>query len=110
MLIQCNAKGCNKSSDALLDTTANEVICQECGQPIANITESMKRALKGAGQIIRSALKKAWMFNCNNCKANREVVMDKSTNKVNCKVCGNELQVHAAMKQAMSEAGKIDEE
>lgn len=111
MLISCNSKGCGKSSDALLDTQSNEVICQECGQVIQNIAEPMKRALKNAGQVVRSAaLKKAFMFNCNSCKANREVVLDKSTNKVSCKVCGNELLVHAAMKQAIIEAGKNSEE
>lgn len=109
MLLKCDNKGCCKDSEALLDVAKNQVICQECGQQIKNISDTMKRVLKNSGQIIRSAAKKAFMMGCTSCKANREVVFDESTNTV-CKVCGAEIKVHPAMKQAMMEIRKLNTE
>lgn len=109
MLINCDNKGCSKSTEALLNVETNEVICQECGQPIKNISNIMKRTLKATGNIIRSNLKKAFMMACRTCNANREVVLDASTNTV-CKVCGTEIKVQAAMKQAMIELNKLNKE
>ncbi len=104
MLIMCNNKGCMKSSNALLNTDTMEVICQECGNPITNISNSMKRALKNFGQIVRASEKKAFMVNCHNCNANRELVLDQN-NKTVCKVCHNQIAVHNAFRAAMEEAG-----
>lgn len=98
-----------KGTDALLDVDTNEVICQECGKPITNISSVMKKTLKSMGQIVRNNVKKAFMMACKNCNANREVVLD-STNNTVCKVCGTEIKVHAAMKQAMVELSKINKE
>jgi hypothetical protein len=105
MLISCTNRGCLKNTNALLDLATKDVICQECGQPIANVSESMKRTLKSFGQIVRSAEKKAFMINCKQCHANREVVLD-SSNKTVCKICKSPIVVHAAFRQAMEEAGQ----
>ena len=109
MLIVCDNKGCMKTTEALLDVDKNEVICQECGQAITNISAIMKKTLKTTGNIVRSAHKKAFMMGCKQCQANREVVLDASTNTV-CKMCGAEIKVHAAMKQAMVELAKLNKE
>jgi hypothetical protein len=106
MLVTCNNKGCLKASNALLNEETGEVICQECGQPITNVTGMMKRALKSFGQIIR-AERKAFLQGCRSCKANREVVLNEN-NETICKVCHNPIQIHEAFKLAMEEAGKLE--
>ena len=104
MLILCNNKGCMLSSNALFNTETKEVICQECGSPISNISDAMKRALKNFGQIVRASEKKAFMVNCHNCNANRELVLDQD-NKTICKICHKQIVIHAAFRTAMEEAG-----
>lgn len=101
----CNNKKCSKTSNALLDTETMEVICQECGQPISNISEPMKRTLKSFGQVVRSE-RRAFMFACTNCRANREIVLDQD-NQTICKICHSPIQVHASFKLAIEEAGEL---
>ena len=104
MLIQCNFKTCQKSSDAQLNVKTQEVFCMECHNVITNVTRAMKGALKSCGQIVRLNEKKAFMVNCGKCNANREVVLNAENDTV-CKVCGHNLKLHAAFRQAMEEAG-----
>jgi len=94
------------ASNALLNEATGEVICQECGQPITNVTDMMKRALKSFGQIVRTE-RKAFMLACRACKANREVVLDQNNETV-CKICHSPIQVHASFKLAMEEAGGLE--
>ena len=105
MLIMCDNKSCHKQSNALLNPETLEVICQECGKPIENVSDAMKRTLKSFGQIIRES-KKAFMLACPKCKANREVVLDENNNNI-CKNCYEPLTVHPAFKIAMEEAGGL---
>ena len=98
MLINCDNRGCLKSSNALLNVETLEVICGECGKAIKGISEPMKRTLKSFGQILRNEEKKAFMMACKSCNANREVVLDHENNTV-CRVCNKEIKVHAAMKR-----------
>ena len=104
MLITCDNKGCMKQSNALLDPKTMEVICQECGKPIKNVSVSMKRTLKSFGQFIHNNKKTAFMMNCMSCKANREVVFNEKKETV-CGICGNPIKVQASMKLAMEESG-----
>lgn len=104
MNINCNNKGCLKTSEALLDTKTTEVICIECGKAITNVSEAFKRALKQAGQIVRANLKKAFMLYCKKCNANREVILDNNNNTV-CKNCHYPIAISASFKMAMKETG-----
>jgi hypothetical protein len=94
-------------SNAMLNTDTMEVICGTCNAPIGNISEPMKRALKSAGQILRTDIKKAFVMACRACNANREVVLSAKDETV-CKICKGPIQVHAAMKQAIKEFGEKD--
>lgn len=105
MLIMCNNKKCSKTSNALLDTETMEVICQECGKPISNISEPMKRTLKSFGQVVRSE-RRAFTFACPNCRTNREIVLDQN-NQTICKICYNPIKIHASFKLAIEEAGEL---
>lgn len=100
-----------QQSNALLDEEAGNVVCQECGDPIDNISEAMKRTLKSFGQIVRSEQRKAFMLACKSCHANREVVLNQD-NETICKQCHQPLTIHPAFKLAMEAAGtkfeKID--
>src|SRR5574337_230000 len=104
MLIQCNNKGCHQQSNALLNPETLEVVCQECGKSINNISESMKRVLKSNGQVLKINEKKAFMMACKSCNANREVVVGDNNNIV-CRICKSEVKVHTAMKQAILQIG-----
>lgn len=104
MLIYCSNKGCGATTDAKLNTETLEVMCEECGQPISNVSDMMKRVLKSSGQIIRDAQKKAFTMGCKSCNANRQVVLDEKDDTVCC-VCGVHINVHPAMKQAILEIG-----
>jgi hypothetical protein len=105
MLISCSNKGCLKSSTALLNLETMEVICQECGKPIVNVSDAMKRTLKSFGQVVRSNAKKAFMILCRSCNANRQLVLDENDDTI-CKTCHNPVEVHAAFRLAMEEAGE----
>lgn len=105
MLIQCTNKGCMQTTNALLDTKTLEVVCQDCGKSVINVSESMKRTLKSFGQIIRDDSRKAFMMACRNCNANREVVLNQENQTV-CSVCHQGINVHTAMKQAIMEIGQ----
>lgn len=110
MLLTCNNKGCLKSSEAALDLQSYDVICRECGKSISNISESMKRALKSFGQILRTDNRKAFMMGCKSCNANREVVLDDKNNTI-CKICSSEIKVQPAMRQALIAMGhKVDKD
>jgi hypothetical protein len=104
MLIACTNKGCLKTSNALLDESSGEVICQECGKPINNISEAMKRTLKSFGLVIRNQERKAFLLACNQCKANRNIVLDQNGNTI-CKICHNIINVTPAFRLAMEESG-----
>lgn len=103
MLITCNNKGCLKASNAVLNPQTLEVICLECDKPITNISEAMKRALKSFGQVIREE-RKAFLMACNNCKANREVVLNQDDETV-CKICFELIHTAEAFKLAIEESG-----
>ena len=105
MLLNCTNKGCLQSGTHELNVKTNEVICEFCGKSVSNITEMMKKTLKSIKQVIDTRVRKAFMMACKNCNANREVILD-STNNTVCKVCGSEIKVHAAMKQALIELAK----
>ena len=94
-------------SNALLNADTMEVICTACNSPVSNISDSMKRALKSFGQILKTDLKKAFVMACRQCNANREVVMNTKDETV-CKICKGPIKVHAAMRQAIKEFGQKD--
>lgn len=104
MLISCDNKGCLKMSNALLNKETKEVICAECQNPVNSVTENMKRVLLSTGQIVRDEERKAFTMACRTCNANRQVVLDDKDNTV-CNICGNDIGVHPAMRQAIVEAG-----
>lgn len=91
-------------SNALLNKETKEVMCSECKKVINGVTENMKRVLLSSGQIVRDEYRKAFTMACKNCNANRQVVLDKKGATV-CNICGNDIGVHPAMKQAILEAG-----
>ena len=109
MLGNCDNKGCCKTTELLLDVSANEVICQECGKAIKSMPDTMKKMLKQQGKIIRKNIQKSFMMGCSHCNANREIILD-ATNRTLCKVCGNEVKVHPIMREAMLQVKHLSKE
>lgn len=105
MLITCDNVGCLQMSNAKIKVETNEVMCQECGKVINNVSEMMKRVLSSSGEIVRDNQRKAFTMGCKSCNANRQVVLDEDDNTV-CSVCANAINVHPAMKQAILEVGE----
>jgi len=104
MLITCDNKGCLATTNARLKVDTLEVICEDCKQPIRNVSDTMKRVLKSEGQIVRDEERKAFTMGCKSCNANRQVVLNDKDETV-CNVCTNVINVHPAMRQAIVEAG-----
>ena len=73
MLINCTTKGCLQQTEAKLDRDTQEVICEECGNPIQNITPFTKKILNSMGQILRSNTKKPFQAYCTQCNTHRSL-------------------------------------
>jgi hypothetical protein len=93
-----------KTSNALLNTETQDVICQECGGVVDGISDAMKRTLKSFGQVVRSNEKRAFLLACKQCRANREVVLNENGDTV-CKTCHSPISVTASFKLAMETSG-----
>lgn len=87
-LIQCDNKGCGKSSQAVIDTTDNEVYCAECDKSIKNVTIFSKNQLKNLRQI-RRPKKEAFSVKCASCST--EATPKLISDKLLCAKCGVEL-------------------
>jgi hypothetical protein len=94
MLIDCTNKGCMQKSEAKYNTETDEVICEECGQPISNITLYTKRMLASLKQVINTKRYKPFQVNCPTCKAQREITL--VGNVPHCVACNLELKLAPA--------------
>lgn len=94
MLINCTTKGCLQSTEAKLNRETGEVICEQCGNPILNITPFTKKALNSIGQVLRSNTKKPFQAHCPQCNTHRSLFV--KDEKAYCDVCGNQVPVAPA--------------
>jgi hypothetical protein len=94
MLLNCTTKGCLQQTEAKLNRDTGEVICDDCGTPIANITSFTKKALNSVGQVLRSQAKKAFQALCNQCKTHKELYIEEG--KAYCKSCAAHVPISAA--------------
>jgi hypothetical protein len=94
MLLDCETKGCRQKTEAKLNVETNEVICDECGNVISNITRFTKKALKDLGQILRSHSKQPFQALCKTCNASRQLFIEDE--KAYCKKCNTQVHVTAA--------------
>jgi RNase P subunit RPR2 len=102
MNFTCNRKGCMQSSEAKLNLETNEVICDECGQVIDNMTEFTKRTLKQAGQVLRvKSVQQAFQVFCPTCNKNVELILDEG--KAYCKTCKSPLALSATFLRTYKE-------
>lgn len=94
MLINCTTKGCLQATEAKLNRETGEVICENCGNPIENITPFTKKALNSIGQVLRGTTKKAFQALCDQCKVHRPLYINEG--KAYCEKCGNHVPVTTA--------------
>jgi len=90
--LTCTNKGCYKTtSDSLLDKESNEVICSECGQPIAGISPFTKRSMIGLGKVRSKHTEKAYSVECKKCtRVGQPVEVD---GRFVCFNCGEPLEL-----------------
>lgn len=101
MLVRCTTKGCMKESLALLDRQTGEVVCQECGSPISNVSRYTARTLQSLGRVLRTSERKPFQVHCQSCKGRRDVRLVEGGKGALCASCGRELNVSAAVLHAI---------
>ena len=77
MILKCN-QGCRKSdgtTDGSLDVDLNQVMCNNCGDALLNVSEYAKLSLKASGDVKRNLLRKAFVFPCGSCKKKVEAMV-----------------------------------
>lgn len=77
MILRCN-QGCRKSdgtTDGSLDLDLNQVICNECGDALPDVSEYAKLSMKASGDIRRTSTRKAFVFPCNSCEKKVEAAV-----------------------------------
>jgi|TARA_Y100000034_G_C6828133_1_gene373565 hypothetical protein len=122
MILRCN-KECKLSdgvTDGSLDVDSNDVICNECGEVLGDVSPYAKLALKANGDILRSKNKKAFVFPCNTCEQDVEtqfvngVLVGKGckNDQVGCQINITEHMVKAIeeTQKVLSKADKNDAE
>lgn len=102
MLIQCSTMGCSSLAESKLDLKTNEVICEKCGKPIANLTSYTKKLLIDIGQVLRSNTKEPFQTFCKNCNANRSLYIDEG-GQAFCRICNTKIEVTAVFLTALKE-------
>jgi len=93
--IHCDNKGCGEHQTPKIDKETNEVICDECGKPISNVTDFFKRQLISFGQIVRNEkTQRAFSVKCTKCNKEDQPILN-SDGDIQCAHCkhvfGDEL-------------------
>jgi hypothetical protein len=81
-------------TEAKLNKSTNEVICESCGNAIENLTSYMKKTLASIGQVTSGVKKQAFQALCPNCKRQQPLFM--KDNHTYCQACNTQVVVSAA--------------
>lgn len=87
-IINCDNKGCGKSTQATLDMEDNKVYCSECNKSINNVTIFTKNQLKNLKQI-RRPKKESFSTKCHVCS--HEALPKLVNDKLCCVKCNAHL-------------------
>jgi len=118
MIVRCNAK-CRESdgfTDGSLDTNSDDVICNNCGDVLSEVSSYAKLSMKANGDIVRHKGKKAFMFPCNTCEKPVETMVKSGllvgrecpNDGVGCKINITEHMVSAI--ERINEVPALEEE
>jgi hypothetical protein len=112
MLINCKpgCAGKKVTTEAHLDVTADEVICEYCGD-ILEVSSFVKTSMKQRGDIVRVDNRKSFQFDCQACnsKVETEVVNNQLRGigcDKGCKFNVSKFTIHAMKKTGV----KVDKE
>lgn len=109
MLLHCPSRKCNTNRDQKLKVDTGEVICMDCNEVNNTITDIMKSAMKGLGEVYRTVKsKKAFMYKCPKCTIDRgaKIVDDQAL----CEACSTPLNLNAPTIEAIKiYAPKLEE-
>lgn len=104
MLLHCHSRKCNTTRDFKLKVaptmSASEVICMDCGETNNMVSDFMKNAMKGSGDVYRAVQgRKAFMYKCPRCAIDRGVkIVDE---QALCESCLHPLNLSAPMIEAI---------
>jgi len=82
-LVNCDNKGCGKSTKAMIDLDDGEAYCGECDRPIKNITSFAKSQLKGFKQVRKKS--QTFSFKCAQCGTDARPII--TNNHLACPRC-----------------------
>ena len=116
MIVKCNLK-CRESdgfTDGSLDVKNDDVICNNCGEVLSEVSSYTKLSMKVNGDIIRHKSSRAFMFPCNTCEKPVEAVVeaglligrDCPNDGVGCKINITEHMVNAI--EQINEASTLE--
>lgn len=86
-LINCDNKGCGKSTQAVINLEDNQVYCVACGKVISNVTVFTKNQLKNLKQIKRQ--KETFASRCHAC--GHEAMPKLVADELRCTKCNTHL-------------------
>ena len=102
-IVNCDNKGCYKSTAALIDPNDGEAYCAECDKKITNITSIAKNQLKLFKQVKKN--NKIYSVKCEKCKdTNRPKIGPKDVlfcSKCNVKTTGITKQFEILVREAI---------
>ena len=98
-LINCTTKGCLQTSEAKLDEATDEVICDNCGNPIEGLSVIMKRSLKQQRQVIRHKKTQPFQQNCTVCQSHQSLYVKGS--EAFCEACNTQIHVTPSFLQGL---------
>ena len=111
MLLWCPNRGCGKNTEARLNTTDNEVYCQDCGGVIPNISSFTKTTLKTLKQTTSgSGSKEAYAMKCTGCGKSALPNFDAKKNEFSCPSCKAVIVVGIGFKELIKAAIKAKEQ
>lgn len=114
MLMNCKP-GCaerKNTTDASLDISINEVVCNSCGEILPS-TSFVKNTMKYQGDILRKDTRQSFQFDCSTCnkKVKTEIINDELKGiscQKDCQFNVSEFVIHA-MKEYKIKNGDVDE-
>ena len=109
MLTECK---CGNPVEAKLDVETNQVICQNCGKEIDNISEFAKNTMKMNNDVVKSKATTVpiggMQVECNHCHKNIVALLKKKDDKCYCPKCSKVVGLSSYALALLRENGQYE--
>jgi len=110
MITECK---CGNPVEAKLDVSTNQIICQECGEEIENMSDFAKAQMKSNGDVVRNdALHKVpeggMQVECGSCQKSMVALLNKKDDKAYCPKCGEKQKLSSYATALLRENGQYE--